>query len=130
MHSPNPPLRLIAALLALCLLFTACSPSTGEQTRVAATAAKPTATRTPSPKPTRTPTAIPTSDLGVDPADLDGLEISLWHPWSGDLEKALDALVKISTPPTNGASMSRPSPKPATMGWQLPSNPVMTCRRL
>ena len=94
MHSPNPPLRLIAALLALLLLFTACSPSTGDQTRIAATAAKPTATRTPKPKPTRTPTPVPTSDLGVDPADLGGLEISLWHPWSGPLEKALDALVK------------------------------------
>jgi ABC-type glycerol-3-phosphate transport system substrate-binding protein len=29
----------------------------------------------------------------VDPASLDGLQISLWHPWSGDQEKALDALV-------------------------------------
>ena len=75
MHSPNPHLRLIAALLALLLLFTACSPSTGEQTRVAATAAKPTATRTPRAVPTRTPTPVPTSDLGVDPAGLD---------WPGD----------------------------------------------
>jgi ABC-type glycerol-3-phosphate transport system substrate-binding protein len=37
---------------------------------------------------------VTTSDLGVDPASLDGLEISLWHPWSGDQSKALEALVK------------------------------------
>jgi ABC-type glycerol-3-phosphate transport system substrate-binding protein len=95
MHATRLPL--LAPLLALSLLFAACLPSSGEMTRVALTAsARPTATTVtppPSPKPpTRTPTPVPTSDLGVDPADLEGLEITLWHPWAGDLGKALEGL--------------------------------------
>ena len=87
----------IAALLAISILLSACLPSSGEMTRVALTAAG-YPTKTPlappaTPKPsTRTPTPLPTSDLGVGAADLQGVEITLWHPWSGALGKAMDAL--------------------------------------
>ncbi len=95
MHASKHPF--IAALLAFSILLSACLPSSGEMTRVALTASgyptktplKPPATPKP---PTRTPTPLPTSDLGVDAADLDGVEITLWHPWSGALGKAMDAL--------------------------------------
>ena len=96
--SLQAPLPFIAACLALTLLLAACLPSSGQQTRTAATAsARVTATRvTPLPSPkaaTRTPTPVPASGLEIDPADLDGLQITLWHPWSGAMGKALEALV-------------------------------------
>jgi multiple sugar transport system substrate-binding protein len=90
----------VFALLTLSLLLTGCLPSSGEMTRVAQTAAaRPTATQiTPQPWPkplsrTPTPSPIPISDLGVKATELEGLEITLWHPWSDALGKALEAAV-------------------------------------
>jgi len=50
-------------------------------------------TRSPTRKPT--PTVLPSATsewIGVDPADLRGMRIRLWHPWTGDLAEALNRL--------------------------------------
>lgn len=41
---------------------------------------------------TATATLQPTRSLGVDPASLRGAAVRLWHPWSGELDKALQKL--------------------------------------
>src|SRR3989304_4146869 len=90
---PPSKTRFLTACLALLLLLSACTPSVGEQTRIAATAIKSTVTKTPTPNPTPPPPPIPPPDLGVDPHDLDGLDILFWHSWSGPAGEALESLV-------------------------------------
>jgi multiple sugar transport system substrate-binding protein len=46
------------------------------------------------PAPTPTPTPEPTITLDVDPQDLQGLKIQLWHPWVGGVNATLQALVR------------------------------------
>ena len=41
--------------------------------------------------PTRTPAAK--SDLGIDPRDLDGLQLQYWHAWTGETAQVIDELV-------------------------------------
>ncbi len=55
-----------------------------------------TTTPTLKPKPTGNPTATPepVSPLGVDPADLRGVNVQFWHTWSGEVKDVLDDLVK------------------------------------
>jgi multiple sugar transport system substrate-binding protein len=48
-------------------------------------------TPTPLPLLPSTPNEETPSALGVTSADLDGLEVSLWHPWKGTAEAALQA---------------------------------------
>lgn len=42
--------------------------------------------------PTRTPAAK--SNLGIDPRELDGLQLQFWHAWTDDSAQAIDELVK------------------------------------
>ena len=48
-------------------------------------------------RPTRTPTSTPepVSTLGVDPNDLNGIEVEFWHSWSGVPGEAIDELIKV-----------------------------------
>jgi multiple sugar transport system substrate-binding protein len=44
------------------------------------------------PTPTATATLQPTSALGADPASLRGAVVRMWHPWSGEMNAALQEL--------------------------------------
>lgn len=68
--------RIFFAFITVGLLLSACQPSP-----VLTAAEKPTATATKRIAPTATP--IPESLLDVDEADLDGVEIEVWHAWFG-----------------------------------------------
>ncbi len=93
--------RLFALLLAASLFFSACQsgplpdqPETPLPTRSVTT--QPTASAHTPASPTLAYTATPTEvpeHMQVDPAALKGLQITLWHPWSGEAEKLVDALV-------------------------------------
>jgi ABC-type glycerol-3-phosphate transport system substrate-binding protein len=49
-------------------------------------------TQTTTPVPA-TSTAVPTSALGIEAEDLEGITLSLWHPWSGELGQALQSSI-------------------------------------
>ncbi len=51
----------------------------------------PNQSATPAPV-TPTVTPQPTSALGVDPASLGGSTVRMWHPWNGEMERALQEL--------------------------------------
>ena len=51
-----------------------------------------TSTQTPTRTPTLTPE--PTISIGVDPKELQGTQIQLWHPWAGGIGATLQALVR------------------------------------
>jgi len=97
---PNPKaIAGLQAALVCALLMAGCQPAPSP-TRLPGTAS-PTAegrlTGTVSPTrrvplaPTRTPLA--TSDLGIDPDKLDGLQVQFWHAWSEDADGAVADLV-------------------------------------
>jgi multiple sugar transport system substrate-binding protein len=44
-------------------------------------------------QPTATSTAVPTSALGIEEEDLEGVALTLWHPWSGELGQALQGSI-------------------------------------
>ncbi len=46
------------------------------------------------PQPTPSSISPPTSNLGVDPAQLANVAISFWHPWSGATRQVVDGLVE------------------------------------
>jgi ABC-type glycerol-3-phosphate transport system substrate-binding protein len=95
----TPPTFLRTVLFLFCLILAACAPASrverksSELTLQAEKTRAPGATKTPRRSPTPSPTAVPTSELGVDVEDLDGVEIQFWHPFSAEAEKALEALV-------------------------------------
>jgi multiple sugar transport system substrate-binding protein len=114
---PSYQACILAALL-LAMLLSACQPAVPQFTRepqsdlarpsqtppatasvapgtpaqVAQPSATPGAQDTPQPE-TAQPTPTLASPLGVDPADLAGVEISFWHNWSGPALKILHGLV-------------------------------------
>ena len=94
------PLPFITVLGLLCLILAACShapgvePESAEMTHKAEKTHVLKATKTPRRSPTPSPTAIPTSELGIEAEDLDGVEIQFWHPFIGEESKTIDALVK------------------------------------
>ena len=51
-------------------------------------------TTTQTPVPTATLTPEPTVSINVDPQELQGTQIQLWHPWSGRIQATLQALVR------------------------------------
>lgn len=56
----------------------------------------PTPTETPQPPPTRTPvpaTITPTPQWRVPPADLRGVTVRFWHPWTGETAAEVSSLV-------------------------------------
>ena len=89
MKSHHPSFyRLLSSLLLLGLLLSAC--------QIAPTGTEPTLTQavesaTPQPVATLTATALPslTPTFPADVKRLNGLKLVLWHPYMGDLEKAL-----------------------------------------
>jgi ABC-type glycerol-3-phosphate transport system substrate-binding protein len=80
--------RLIPVLFLLSILISSCGTAAPAATEESASA--PAATKTPKPKPT--PSAD--SRLVVDEDALQGLEISVWHPWYGVSSSLFDTLVK------------------------------------
>jgi len=97
---PNHFIRPTTVFVLLCLILVACQPASvpnresAELTLQAEKTRAPSATKTPRRSPTPTPTPVLTSKLGIDPGELDGIELQFWHPFSGEEGKALDALVK------------------------------------
>jgi ABC-type glycerol-3-phosphate transport system substrate-binding protein len=86
--------RLVLSSLLLCgiLLVAACSAPPSPTTRAPSRTPEfsPTSTSIPATRtPTPTITPLPTSSLGVKEADLDGLTLKFWHPWSGDTGNAI-----------------------------------------
>lgn len=95
-------LLILALLLAACTNLPAIDPDSPRATetldgtdRLRATdqvtdgpsGATPVATETP------TPTSQPTSSLGVDKAELQGVTLQFWHPWTGETEAHMQELV-------------------------------------
>ena len=81
-----PRLLLLAAFLSGLLLAAACigQPSPAPTAVSPTPESSPTATSLPpSPTPTPTVTPLPTSSLGLKAADLNGVTLEFWHPWSG-----------------------------------------------
>ncbi len=87
--------RYSACLLAIVLSFILLVACNGEtiptQTAIIETqdlvpSSTSTATHIP---PTPSITPQPTSSLGLKPADLSGVKITFWHPWTGETEKAI-----------------------------------------
>ena len=84
----------ILLALLLVLLLGACgntptqTPPTGDITPT------PEKISTHTPIPTATLTPEPTISVGVDPKELQGTQIQLWHPWSGRIGATLQALVR------------------------------------
>jgi multiple sugar transport system substrate-binding protein len=82
----------------LVILLVACQ-TTGPAPDVTTTPEKQPSTSTPTHRaitqPARTPTVIstPSSTLGVDPQDLDGVTVAFWHVWDELPGSALEALV-------------------------------------
>lgn len=97
------PTRLFALLLAASLFFSACQsgplpdpPETPLPTQPGSTATVTPGARTPIPPaaPSATPTITDVPEhMQVDPQALRGLQITLWHPWSGEAEKLVAVLV-------------------------------------
>jgi ABC-type glycerol-3-phosphate transport system substrate-binding protein len=80
--------RLLSGLLLLGLLLTACQVTPPGIEPAPTQGAK---SATPQPATTRTPTVLPslTPTFPADVQRLNGLKLVLWHPYMGDLEKAL-----------------------------------------
>lgn len=76
------------ALLLLVLVLTACQQTATPTADVLA--AQPTST----PKPKITPTPLYESQIDVTKADLDGVEITVWHSWFGAPQALFDLQVK------------------------------------
>jgi ABC-type glycerol-3-phosphate transport system substrate-binding protein len=92
--TPSDFTRLMVLSLLLCgiLLSAACSgqPSPTAAAPSATPEISPTSTDSPAtPTPTPTITPLPTSALGLKAADLEGVALTFWHPWSGDTGNAL-----------------------------------------
>ncbi len=85
------PTCLLIILLALILLAACNVEPIPTQTEVIVTqeltpSSTSTATQIP---PTPTITPQPTSSLGLKPADLNGIRVNLWYPWSGETGRAV-----------------------------------------
>lgn len=82
----------LAFLLAGCESGLPATPApTKAATRVSSPARSPT--RTPQPAVTPTDTPDPVSRVGATPADLQGISVKFWHPWTGDSGQAVQSLV-------------------------------------
>jgi ABC-type glycerol-3-phosphate transport system substrate-binding protein len=94
-------LKIIPFILFGIFLVTACySQPSPTPTAVSATLElSPTSTSLPATRtPTPTITPQPTSSLGINEADLDGITLKFWHPWSGETEAAIqDSLAEFNT---------------------------------
>ena len=86
--------RLTVLFVVLVLLLSACQASNlaGNDPTATATVQK-TATRTPTPASTNTPTSTATPEWLVPLSDLEEVEITFVHPWTGDLQKTINQLV-------------------------------------
>jgi ABC-type glycerol-3-phosphate transport system substrate-binding protein len=83
---------LLALLLALSL--GACSRTPTQTPPTAEITPAPEKTTTQTPVPTATQTPIPTISIDVDPEELQGIRVELWHPWSGRIAATVSALVR------------------------------------
>ena len=88
-------LVLILVLLGIFLVAACNAPPSPTATLASATPENsPTSTSIPATStPTPTITPQPTSSLDVKAADLDGITLKFWHPWSGDTGKAVQESV-------------------------------------
>ncbi len=102
-------LVLFALLLFGILLAAACSSPPSPTTRAPSATPEfsPTSTSIPATRtPTPTITPLPTSSLGVKGADLAGLSLIFWHPWSGATGNAIqDSLAEFNASNQYGISI-------------------------
>ena len=93
---PQFPTCLLIILLGLILLAACNGEPIPTQTAVIETleitpSSTSTATQIP---PTPTITPQPTTSLGLKPADLNGIRVNLWHPWSGETGIAIQQSIE------------------------------------
>lgn len=84
-------------LLPISLLLAACSGSPSPTTTMTDESIEITATLTQIPTKriaTATITPQPTSSLGVDKSDLNGLMLTFWHPWAGETGEVIQESIK------------------------------------
>ncbi len=86
-------ISILLFLLLAAFILASCAPNSATPAPTAESTPQPTRTQSPRRTPTRTATAIPTSYLDVDPADLEGLKILFWHPFSAPEANTLATLV-------------------------------------
>lgn len=81
---------LLLIFAALLLILSACGAQPPATLTQGAGTPRITPTRARSATPAaKTSTPVPTSSLGIDAGALEGIEITLWHPWSGELGGAI-----------------------------------------
>jgi ABC-type glycerol-3-phosphate transport system substrate-binding protein len=96
----NKFLPVFFLVIFISLVLSACGNTNKPTEQPSKTTSTPTqtkkATSLTSSNPTRTPTSTPepVSKLGVTPEDLDGIEIEIWHSWSGLAGEEFDRLIK------------------------------------
>jgi ABC-type glycerol-3-phosphate transport system substrate-binding protein len=84
----------ILLVLLLVLSLGACSRTPSQTPPTAEITPSPEKTTTRTPEPTATQTPIPTVSIDVNPEELQGTQIELWHPWSGRISATISALVR------------------------------------
>lgn len=86
--------RLTILFVVLVLLLSACEASNPASNDPTATVTmQKTATRTPTPAPTNTPMPTATPEWLVPLSELEEVEITFVHPWTGELQKTVNQLV-------------------------------------
>ncbi len=92
-------MRILVSIIVISLVITGCQAGTASApvpadiptpTPAAAVLTQPAGS---TPKPAPVASATPASALGVSAADLRGVQLAFWHPWSGDLAKEVEAAV-------------------------------------
>ena len=84
----------ILLVLLIVLSLGACSRTPSQTPPTAEITPSPEKKTTRTPEPTATQTPIPTVSIDVNPEELQGTQIQLWHPWSGRISATFSALVR------------------------------------